>query len=120
CACALVVAVVLLLGVAPAVAVPPAPGLTIHSFATPSHFSQADSGVECFESPGGVCDVYQITVTNSGAAPTEGPVTITDALPANLKMQRLLSLQSGERGHGLVPAGECEPEAVPVKCVFAP
>jgi len=120
CAYALVVAVVLLLGVAPAVAVPPAPGLTIHSFAMPSHFSQADGSVECFESPGGVCDVYQITVTNSGAAPAEGPVTITDALPANLKMQRLLSLQSGERGHGLVPAGECEPEAVPVKCVFAP
>jgi len=32
------------------------------------------------------CDSYVVTVTNAGNAPTKGPITLTDALPAGLRV----------------------------------
>ncbi len=50
------------------------PGWTITSLATPTNFA-----------PGTDTASYQVFVRNSGSAPAEGPVTITDRLPAGLK-----------------------------------
>src|SRR3984893_7325794 len=94
-----------------AVAVTPAPRLTIHSLALPTHFSAADSEgcLQLGASYIDPCDVWQVTVTNSGSQPAAGPVILTDALPAGLNVHGVL-LASGE--------GVCEPEAVPVRCEF--
>jgi hypothetical protein len=110
-----------------AVAVTPAPSLTIHSLASPTHFSSADSE-GCLQrgvSSQDPCDVWQVTVTNSGSQPAAGPVVLTDALPAGLSVhgvqffwaQNPVGLGGGEAGVGS-GEGVCEPEAVPVRCEF--
>jgi uncharacterized repeat protein (TIGR01451 family) len=54
----------------------PAPAWTITSYSGPTNFTPGDNSGQ---------DVYTITVTNSGGAPTRsGPITITDNLPAPL------------------------------------
>ncbi|MFI4971725.1 MAG: hypothetical protein ACHP7H_03515, partial [Hyphomicrobiales bacterium] len=67
----------------------PAPHLTIHTLAIPTRFSSADTE-GCLrelksESPSS-CEAYQVTVTNSGAQPTSGPLVLTDELPAGLTL----------------------------------
>src|ERR1700730_15977443 len=106
-----VLSLVSLAAASAAVAVTPAPSLTIHSLAVPNHFSAADSEgcLELSASYLDPCDVWQVTVTNSGSQPAAGPVVLTDALPAGLNVHGVL-LASGE--------GVCEPEAVPVRCEF--
>ncbi len=52
----------------------PGPGWTISSLATPTDLA-----------PGTDTGSYQVIVRNSGSAPAEGPVTITDRLPAGFK-----------------------------------
>src|SRR3984893_16683474 len=111
-----------------AVAVTPAPRLTIHSLALPTHFSAADSEgcLQLGASYIDPCDVWQVTVTNSGSQPAPGPVVLTDVLPAGLnvhgvqffctKNQGAYEGPSGERVRG--SEGVCEPEAVPVRCEF--
>lgn len=73
----------------PALAAAPAPNLALHTFATPTSFSEAD-GKLCKESPGNPyvsrCDEYQVTATNSGSLASSGAITFTDTLPANLEV----------------------------------
>jgi hypothetical protein len=63
------------------------PAWEVQVVAQPSVFSAADSG-PCEESPAAglserrPCDGYMILARNSGAAPSTGPVTITDSLPS--------------------------------------
>jgi hypothetical protein len=59
-------------------AVTPGAGLTIESFASPSTFSTGDGE-----------DVYKVMVRNAGSEQTDGsPITVTDTLPAGLKVVR--------------------------------
>src|ERR1700730_9825590 len=127
-----VVSLVSFAGASVAVAVTPAPRLTIHSMALPTHFSSADNegGLQfsggTFET--GPCDVWQVMVTNSGSQPAAGPVVLTDALPAGLNVRKIefiwynnqLARAGGTSEVDLVESGEgvCEPEAVPVRCEF--
>jgi len=131
----------LALGAASAIAATPAPHLTIHMLPMPTRFSSADTA-ECLAHTGGStfeapCDSYFLTVTNTGDAPTTGPITITDALPpgvslltaperANLALYRWfesatteLGSEEGTLGGQLYPGSTlCNPEAVPVSCEF--
>ena len=87
----LVVAVIAAMRAARASAATPSPGLTLHVLSAPTHFSEADN-FGCFEGPEShpeenqveSCDQYQVTVTNSGDAPTKGPLVVTDHLPPGL------------------------------------
>ena len=77
----------------------PSPGFTIDSYAQPTHFSTAQNA-ECLghASEDGAfdyCDAYLVAVTNSGSEPTDGPVTLTDTVPAGLTIQ-----ESGPVRHG--------------------
>jgi hypothetical protein len=112
----------------------PAPDLTIHSLALPTHFSSADTE-ECLAERFGElpCDSYRVTVTNSGALPAKGPIVLTDQLPAGVKVRSTPNKQvrfflaknqvapKEEAPEGdPVGSGEgvCHPEAVPVSCEF--
>jgi uncharacterized repeat protein (TIGR01451 family) len=97
------------LGVVPAAAATAEPRLTIHSLAMPTRFSAADN-VAC----GTTCNAYQVTVTNAGSLPAQGPIAITDALPASLTVQGVtLDLLSGSKEQEV---GSCESEAARVTC----
>jgi hypothetical protein len=95
----LALAALLLALAAPASAVTPAPGWTIHSEAIPSRFSSEDSAA-C---PGSLssqfphCDSYQVTVTNAGSvASKEGAeITLSDTLPAGLTVQKIQLFWNG-------------------------
>jgi hypothetical protein len=130
-----VVLTALTVGASPAVAAGPAPNLTIHTMAAPTHFSSADTE-ECNRVGSTLslppCDSYQVTVTNSGGASTKGPVTLTDTLPAGLTVlefggtpevrftlaKNAVSLQAAEGPAGF-PVGSCKPEVVVVSCEYA-
>ena len=91
----------LLGALSPASALASSPGFAIDAQATPTAFSAGDDA-QCLQSIGPsepLCDAYTVTVTNAGAAPTNGsPITITDTLPAGLTVQqaRLGSLACDE------------------------
>jgi uncharacterized repeat protein (TIGR01451 family) len=91
---------------APASAATPAPGLTVHFQPLPTHFSTDEAGL------------YRVTVTNSGSLPTDGPITILDALPKGLTVHALKLLWSGDPSgqegfeHDLAPEN-CAAEPVP-------
>jgi hypothetical protein len=72
----LAVAALLALSAPPlAAAETPAPAWTIASLAVPTHFEPGGKGA------------YEVTIVNSGGAPTDGtPLTIVDALPAGLSV----------------------------------
>jgi Domain of unknown function DUF11 len=77
-------------GAAFAEAAIPAPGYLIESIPSPTHFSAAyNTSCQAAISgrPSGSCNSYTVTVTNSGSLPTDGPVTITDTLPAGMTAQ---------------------------------
>jgi hypothetical protein len=77
-------------------AVAPAAGWSIHSFAAPSTFSEGDTP-RCLESSQSLrCDAYQVTVRDAGSRSGDGStVTLTDALPAGLTVQRVAFTWSG-------------------------
>ena len=130
-------------GGASATAAAPGPDLTIHTLPMPTNFSSADTE-ECLRSRGGFpgeepCDSYLVTVTNSGNAPTKGPIVLTDALPAGLKVltesgtvspvtffwwHDSVTTESGSRegpdGTQLYPQNPalCNAEAASVSCEF--
>ncbi len=124
-----VIAALVVLGAATSAsaAATPAPRLTIHSFELPTVFSAAQNTVcEAQVAIGNpaACDLYQVTVTNSGSLPSlpaEGPITITDLLPSQMTVQSITSRLSSDNVHEdlLEPAEKnCEPNAVPLKCEF--
>ena len=55
----------------------------ISSVARPTNFSVADNA-KCSGPSSRICDEYMITLTNVGTEPTNGPVSIADALPKDL------------------------------------
>jgi uncharacterized repeat protein (TIGR01451 family) len=71
---------VLLLASSPAYAESPAPQWTVSSVSVPTNFIPAAKPGE---------DRYKVLVTNSGSASSDGPVTITDELPAGLALDPL-------------------------------
>lgn len=74
----------------------PAPGWMITSQAVPTDFQSTD-----------LEDFYRLVVTNVGAAPSSGPVTVTDTLPTALTPVGI-SYENDEEGTGAT-----------VKCVLA-
>ncbi len=125
----LAVACVCTVWAAPAVAVAPAAGWTIHSSATPTNFSTAQN-TKCLETikaggfgeKTGVCDTYEVLVRNAGALATNGgTVTLTDALPAGVTAQAVeflwsgLPFEDGGKDENLVKFGFC-PTLSPVRC----
>jgi uncharacterized repeat protein (TIGR01451 family) len=101
----------------------PAPGLTIHSFALPTHFSEAQNaaclGAEGSEEKVKSCDVYQVTVTNSGAVSSEGPLVVTDRLPSGLKAEALTTrLSATKPSEEREAPNSCEVAAIPLRCEF--
>jgi hypothetical protein len=104
----------------------PAPALSLHVLAGPTHFSSADNA-HCLEEGPPSCDVYQVTVTNTGSLPASGPITLTDALPAGLQVVRVgfflakdqPSPFDNEASEGEALEGSlCKPEVVPVSCEY--
>jgi hypothetical protein len=93
---------------APAGATVPGVGLTLDTVALPSTFSAADTA-RCtstlnVSTPKAVlCDAYQVTVRNAGSRVSEGPVTLSDILPAGVAVQEvwLLWEGAGARNTGL-------------------
>jgi hypothetical protein len=101
-------AVVLALCAGTASAAVPAPGWTLDNIPIPTNFSAADNA-QClgsFHLPDYrtfKCDTYQVTVTNAGSQSADGsPITLTDALPPGLTVQRIAFLWHGS---GAVAAG---------------
>lgn len=93
-------------------ATPAAPGWTLDDVATPTNFSPADNpgclSTVFLSGPdaGRLCDTYRVIATNAGSQPTDGsPITLTDALPAGLTIQRIsLSWQGpGATAFGISP-----------------
>jgi len=94
----------------------PAAGWSIDSFAAPTDFSVGQNA-ECEatlnrQTP--LCDSYEVSVRNAGSRATEGPITVTDMLPAGLMVKevQLFLLRLGGGGFGSL----CEPGSVPVRC----
>jgi hypothetical protein len=91
----------LLLALAPPApaAVAPAPGWTIHSEAIPTRFSSDDSAVcpGTLSSQFPQCDSYQVTATNAGSVATKegAEITLADALPAGLTVQKIKLFWNG-------------------------
>jgi hypothetical protein len=117
-----VLVLVLVLGAASVLAAVPAPDLSVHVFDTPTDFSAATE-MACLgavdEDEFRECDVYQVTITNSGGSPETSPLVITDTLPAHVTERALSYILRGEDGEIEEEPGPCEGEAVPIKCEFA-
>ena len=56
---------------------------------------------------------YFLLATNVGTAPTKGPVTITDTLPAGLTLHAARGANYSDESHAI-----CKEEAPTVTCVF--
>jgi hypothetical protein len=95
----------------------PAPDLTIHALSTPTYFSQS-ANAECEATSGVLCDSYQVTVTNTGSQPATGPIAITDALPSHLQEAKVRFELVDEATEEKNVSGDCEAEAVSVKCDY--
>ncbi|MHB8243710.1 MAG: hypothetical protein ACYDHN_17210, partial [Solirubrobacteraceae bacterium] len=93
------------------------PHLTIHSFAAPTHFAPQDEA-QCLEyletTTVPPCDSFHIRVLNAGSLASEGPTVLTDALPPGLVVRSLQLF-----ANGLSQVGECNAEAVPLRCEIA-
>jgi uncharacterized repeat protein (TIGR01451 family) len=96
------------------------PGFTVSSFAAPTNFSGGDTA-RCVGDLGALvppCDSYTVAVTNAGGAVTdESPITIADALPAGLTVQKVslfFRTRTLEADYG---AFVCS-QVVPVQCVW--
>ena len=75
----------------------PAPAWSIDSLAIPTNFSPAENAgcLAEFTTEIKVCDTYQVTATNVGSVVTHGAVTLTDTLPPDLTVRRIVLLWSG-------------------------
>ncbi len=113
CFLASVVLICAVLGaVSSAGAVVAAAGWSIHSFATPSGFSEAHD-VQCVNSianpEGGaapLCDAYQVTVRDAGSLAMDGStVTLSDTVPASVTVRKVSFYWSG------LPVEDGGPEA---------
>jgi hypothetical protein len=97
---ATILLVVLALSASSASAVPPAPGWTVSSFATPTNFSAGDNAL-CEQTTQGAsgeakCDEYQILATNAGSVQTNGgAIRLTDKLPVGVSVRRIALRWSG-------------------------
>lgn len=133
----LLLLLVFLLPSSSALAATPAPGWTIDSFAKPTSFSSTHNA-KCLEELGSngageehfserlSCDSYKVSATNSGSRPTEGPITLTDTVPAGLTVQKIAFVWEGagakESPFGFINLAEfglCTPIATqPLECHF--
>jgi hypothetical protein len=92
-----------------------APGWAVSSLPQPSNFSNAENAL-C-ENSSNLCDAYVVTVTNMGAAPSDGtPIVITDRLPQGVVIEGVEAKEM-ESGQGLAcvtpPAGpKCTYEGI--------
>jgi hypothetical protein len=116
-------ATALLLAAGQASASAPAPGWTLDSFAKRTNFS-SDHNAQCLDGVAfsnlGLCDVYELTATNAGAAPSDGSVvTLTDDVPTGLTVQAIeffwggLPDDFGGPSTDLAAFGLCTPTPAP-------
>ena len=109
---------------APTAAAAPArsAGLTIHSFAAPTVFSESSDALcleELSKSEVPNCDVYQVTVTNSGSETVSEPISILDELPATVQVQKIQLLWSAQQGRDFgVRCQPGTPGTEPLHCAF--
>jgi hypothetical protein len=99
-------------------AVAPAPGWSIHSFATPTNFSTSDNAhcLATVSEQQPVCDSYQVTATDAGSLPMNGSTAVlTDTLPGGLTVQRIAFVVSGSEGD--LSSSDCN--TVAVQCQFS-
>jgi hypothetical protein len=119
-ACAAAVCVLLTLFGAPSLAsaMTRAPGFRVSVIPLPTNFSASedkscitDYRVQGFEA--GSCDMYKLTIANSGSVPTDGsPITIKDFLPNGITAEEV----AGKAENIQQPSVECSHELV--KCTF--
>ena len=104
------------MGGSSALAASPSPGWTIVSLAEPAAFSSSHDAA-CEVEPGNAeggsspCDHYRLFAQNVGATSSSGTVTITDTLPAHLKVIRVggTEIQRGSGKHPMTCATLPEP-----------
>jgi hypothetical protein len=70
----------------------PGAGWSIYSVATPTYFA-----------PGASEDDYQVFAMNVGSVATSGPVTITDKLPAGLRLEKTKLTKLYDQGENSEP-----------------
>ncbi len=105
----------------------PAGGLTLHTFAMAGSFTVGESPARCAETIVTNlrnCYGYQVTATNAGDAPSEGPIVLKEQLPLGFTVTRhrflvLPQFHFGEPGQNQIaaaeqPKGDCEEEGEPV------
>ena len=99
----------------------PAPGWTVDSVPAPTNFS-INENAKCeaevaLHQPTPLCDVYQVDITNAGAAETNGTsVTITDKLPTGLIVQKIDLFAAS--GADIAEEAGCATVAQVVTCVL--
>ena len=105
---------------APAGALAPAAGLTVHVLALPGSFSASDTP-GCLNTISNgeaeilrvLCDAYQVTVRNAGSKTTDGsPIVLANALPAGLTVQAIRLYWSQLPSTNLAGFGFCEQASV--------
>jgi len=111
---AVLLAILVSTGVASAAV--PAADWSIETFAKPTNFSMGQNAeCEAIVREELLCDSYEVSAVNTGSRATEGPVTLTDTLPAGLAVKEVQFFWSG-----LAEGGNlgflCEPASVPVRC----
>jgi hypothetical protein len=72
------------------------PAWSVRTVTEPTRFTPADKVACRTESK---CDRYQLLVTNVGDAPSGGPITLTDSLPAGIRLEEAIS-NTGSGGLG--------------------
>lgn len=80
-----------------AAAATPGPGWAVRSVALPSNFSPTHVA-RCEETVQEVCDEYLITVANVGTRASEGPIVVTDALPAGVVVRGIKAAEVHDPG----------------------
>jgi hypothetical protein len=96
----------------------PGPGWAIDSIALPTNFSASENSA-CEQSGGShqqLCDAYQVTTTNAGSKPTEGTTTVTETLPAGLKLREVAFYWTAGGPNNL--NFFCETEGSTARCQF--
>ncbi len=110
----------------------PAGGLTLHTFAMAGSFSVGESPARCDEVPSTIlkfCYGYQVTATNAGAAPAEGPIVLKEQLPPGFSVsshrflvEPAFHFEPAENEDSSLqqPGSDCEEQGEPVMvtCTF--
>ncbi len=125
-ALAAVLLAVLTLGSASALAAAAGP-VRVHVFTPLGPFSEAENA-DCEASLQEIntrCDFYQVTATNFAAQNVEGPIVVSDVLPAGLTLMRsefvlVTAVPVGKNGSQDEELGGCSSEGAPVvvTCTF--